>query len=257
MPAMLTFQDQIIPDNMPVNGGILDRLKNGREVLKFLQSGIVSEVLDIVSLVPDGRYGEAVVDAGDILVIEGFNEEGEAVRKLGTAMTPRPFNWEQIIPPACKVEELLLLRAVRNWGTMRAPEMGARIDVFTATRTQMQGWVSDNKAPLREAFERPGIKRICGRQCPEVLDAVNGNPEAMSLTPEQAEKRIKAIGWAITALSIASIYPPAAPFCALAITLLKAYQTWLKGQFPEINALPEFMPDGVERGLSLVDINLA
>lgn len=244
---------QIVP---PTTEGIIDRISNGREILKFLRSGIVSEVLDIIELVPNGMYGPAVVDAGDILVIEGFITEGEAVRNLGVAMTPRPFNWETIIPPACKVEEILLLNAVRKWGTMRGPEMSARVDVFTATRLQMQGWVRDNKAPLREAFDRPGIRRIIERQCPEVLRAVNGDPETMSLTPEQAEKRINAIGWAITALSIVSVYPPAAPFCALAITILKAYQTWLKGQFPEIKALPEFIPDSVERGLDLSDLTV-
>ncbi len=236
--------------------GILDRLKNGREILRFLSSGLVSEALDIIALVPDGKYGEAIVDIADILTIVEMPEESAAVRALGVAMTPRPFDWEAIIPPMCKLEELLLLRMVRNWGKT-PPVMMGRADVKDAPRDAMQRWTADNAAQLREARQWRAIRHVLEKRCPEVLRALDGQPPEMSLTPEQAEKLIKAIGIAIIGVTaFGAFWPPAAPACVLINVVLRAIQIGLKSKFPEINALPDFTPDGVERGLELIDLSV-
>lgn len=250
MPGMITLQ----PDQQVEMEGLLDRLKNGAGLLRLLNSGLVTEALDIVRLVPDGKYGEAIVDIGDILVIEGMLVEGEAVRALGTAMIPRPFNWLQIIPPACKLEEILLLKLADHF---LHPTMGARVDLKDASRVVMQKWVQDNTAPLREAFKRPGIRKILERWAPEVLQAAEGNPQEMNLTPEQADKIIKLIGYAIIGcMLLGAIYPPAAPACVLITTILRAVQVSLKSRFPEISALPDFTPDSTERGLDYIDLTV-
>jgi hypothetical protein len=250
MPGMITLQ----PDQQVEMEGLLDRLKNGAGLLRLLNSGLVTEALDIVRLVPDGKYGEAIVDIGDILVIEGMLIEGEAVRALGMAMIPRPFNWTAIIPPACKFEELVLLRMVDKF---MHPTMGARVDLKDASRVVMQKWVQDNTAGIRDAKNRPGIRRILERWAPDVLKAMNGDAQEMNLTPEQADKIIKLIGYAIIFCTVlGAAYPPAAPACVLITTILRAVQVSLKSRFPEISALPDFTPDGTERGLEFTDLTV-
>jgi hypothetical protein len=236
-----------VPDpNAPVEG-ILDRFRNGRELLKILNSGLVSEVLDIISLVPAGKYGEALVDVGDILVIEGLIREGEAVRDLGNVLIPRPINRDNLIDSSADLLKILLNRFLPT-----IPVMTARKSIKDMTRVEAQKWLSDNVANLRDGRDRPSIRRAL-RNAPEVLDALDGKPQTVSMTPERAEQVIKILDWAIFISTVAGMFFPG----ALAVsTALRAIQVMLKSKFPEVNALEDFTPDGTERGLDLSDFGI-
>lgn len=247
MPDMINLQ----PGQPEPMEGILDRFKNGRELLKLLNSGLVSEVLEIATLVPDGRYGEALVDVGDILDLRGLKEEAIAVRNLGTAATPKPYNWKAIAAAGTDLQKALILKYMGDG----IPLMHKRIAVKDMTREEAQKWLSDNVANIREGRNAPLVRRYLGRNAPEVLDALDGKVPTMGITAEQADKWIKILGWAIFLASASSIFTGAAGLAVA--TALRAIQVRLKTMFPEVSAVLEgFEADGVDRGLDLSDFSV-
>lgn len=236
---------------------LIDRIRNGRGILDLLRSGVIGEGMDILKLIPEGKYGEAVVDVGDILALEGLPAEAGAVRALGVALIPKPYRWDLIAAAECDLQKMVLLRLLTPM-TVLDPSgnepirMMARKAAKEMTREEAQKWLGENVANIREGRKRPGL-RWALRKAPEVLDALDGKPQTVGMTPERATQIINILEWAVTIATIAGMfYPP-----ALAIaTVLRLIVANLKTKYPEISAGPTFDPADGELGLQLGDFTV-